>query len=133
MEKINAILIIIAIINIIFAFSLFLKEGIIIYVDSSNREMVKNALQGAVINKGNIDIIILGQGWHSGELTIYHSYGKKETVNITEGMFKLGELEDYIRNNGYHLDNLGFILLGSSGIIILYVIIYSMIIPKETI
>ena len=39
---------------------------------------------------------------------------------ITEGMFKLGELERYIKENGHNLDNIGFGLIGISSLIILY-------------
>ena len=106
MRKTNCILIIVAILGILFAFSLFNKEGI-----------------GKLENTDNITKIILGQGWNSGKLTIYHSFGKKETLYITEGMFKLGELERYIKENGYNLDNIGFTLIGISGLIMFYLFV----------
>ena len=109
MKKINYILIIVAVLGIVFAFSLFSKEGIAINVNSKNKDLVSKSL---------------GQGWHSGELTIYHSLGKTETLYITEGMFNLGELEKYIRENGYNLDNIGFISIGVSSIILIYLLIY---------
>jgi len=74
-------------------------------------------------NTDNITKIILGQGWNSGKLTIYHSFGKKETLYITEGMFKIGELERYIKENGYNLDNIGFTLIGISGLIMFYLFV----------
>ena len=46
-----------------------------------------------------------------------------ENLYITEGMFNLGELEAYIRENGYNLDNIGFILIGISGLILIYLLI----------
>ena len=42
---------------------------------------------------------------------------------ITEGMFKLGELERYIKENGYNLDNIGFSLIGVSGLITFYLFV----------
>jgi len=39
-------------------------------------------------------------------------------------MFNLGELEEYIRENGYNLDNIGFISIGVSSIILIYLLIY---------
>ena len=80
-------------------------------------------LNGEIEKTNDISKVILGQGWHSGELTIYHSFGKTETLYITEGMFNLGELEAYIRENGYNLDNIGFILIGISGLILIYLLI----------
>ena len=79
---------------------------------------------GEIENTDDVTKIILGQGWHSGKLTIYHSLGKTETLYITEGMYNLGELEKYIRENGYNLDNIGFISIGVSSIILIYLLIY---------
>ena len=124
MKKINYVLIIVAILGIVFALSIFNKEGIAINVNSKNRDLVYQSLNGKIENTDNITKIILGQGWHSGKLTIYHSLGKKETLYITEGMFKLGELEKYIMENGYNLDNIGFISIGVSSIILIYLLIY---------
>ena len=123
MKKINYILIIVAILGIVFAFSLFSKEGIAINVNSKNKDLVHQSLNGEIENTDNVTKIILGQGWNSGKLTIYHSFGKTETLYITEGMFKLGELERYIKENGYNLDNIGFSLIGISGLIIFYLIV----------
>ena len=124
MKKINYVLIIVAILEIIFALSIFNKEGIEINVHSKNRDLVYQSLNGKIENTDNITKIILGQGWHSGKLTIYHSLGKKETLYITEGIFKLGELEKYIMENGYNLDNIGNISIGISSIILIYLLIY---------
>ena len=123
MRKTNCILIIVAILGILFAFSLFNKEGIVINVNSKNKDLVYQSLNGKIENTDNITKIILGQGWKSGKLTIYHSFGKKETLYITEGMFKLGELERYIKENGYNLDNIGFTLIGISGLIMFYLFV----------
>ena len=123
MRKTNCILIIVAILGILFTFSLFNKEGIVINVNSKNKDLVYQSLNGEIENTDNITKIILGQGWKSGKLTIYHSFGKKETLYITEGMFKLGELERYIKENGYNLDNIGFTLIGISGLIMFYLFV----------
>lgn len=123
MRKTNCILIIVAILEILFVFSLFNKEGIVINVNSRNKDLVYQSLNGKIENTDNITKIILGQGWNSGKLTIYHSFGKKETLYITEGMFKLGELERYIKENGYNLDNIGFTLIGISGLIMFYLFV----------
>ena len=114
---------IIAILSIVLALFLFSKEGYIININSKNKDIVSNALNGEIEKTNDISKVILGQGWHSGELTIYHSFGKTETLYITEGMFNLGELEAYIRENGYNLDNIGFILIGISGLILIYLLI----------
>ena len=123
MKKTNCILIIVAILQILFVFSLFNKEGIVINVNSRNKDLVYQSLNGKIENTDNITKIILGQGWNSGKLTIYHSFGKKETLYITEGMFKIGELERYIKENGYNLDNIGFTLIGISGLIMFYLFV----------
>ena len=123
MKKTNYILMIIAILSIVLALFLFSKEGYIININSKNKDIVSNALNGEIEKTNDISKVILGQGWHSGELTIYHSFGKTETLYITDGMFNLGELEAYIRKNGYNLDNIGFILIGISGLILIYLLI----------
>ena len=123
MRKTNCILIIVAILGILFAFSLFNKEGIVINVNSKNKDLVSKSLNGEIENTDDVTKIILGQGWNSGKLTIYHSFGKKETLYITEGMFKLGELERYIKENGHNLDNIGFTLIGISGLIMFYLFV----------
>ena len=123
MKKTNYILMIIAILSIVLALFLFSKEGYIININSKNKDIVSNALNGEIEKTNDISKVILGQGWHSGELTIYHSFGKTETLYITEGMFNLGELEAYIRENGYNLDNIGFILVGISSLILIYLLI----------
>ena len=123
MKRLNYILVIIAIISVICAISLFNKEGYAINISSKNKELIKETLNGEIDNTDNITKIILGQGWNSGKLTIYHSFGKNETLYITEGMFKLGELERYIKENGYNLDNIGFTLTGIAGLIIFYLFV----------
>ena len=80
MRKTNCILIIVAILGILFAFSIFNKEGIAINVNSKNKDLVYQSLNGKIENTDNITKIILGQGWNSGKLTIYHSFEKKETL-----------------------------------------------------
>ncbi len=124
MKKINSILFIISIIGIIFAFSLFCQEGYTIKINSKNRDLVSNALKGKIEKIDDVTKIILGQGWHSGELTIYYSFGKTYTLYITGGMLNLVDLENYIRDNGQNLDDIGFISIGVSSIIILYLLIY---------
>lgn len=132
MKKLNFLLVIIAILGVIFAFSYFLEEGYAININSKNKEIVKETLNGEINKTGDITKIILGQGWHSGELTIYHSFGKTETLYITEGMFKLGELESYIRENGYNLDNVGFTFIGISSLIAIYLLGYKCISKKKS-
>lgn len=127
MKKLNFLLVIIAILGVITAFSFFNKEGYAINVNSKNKAIVEKALTGEIENTDNITKIILGQGWNSGKLTIYHSFRKTETLYITEGMFKLGELEDYIKENGYNLDNAGLVLIGISSLIAVYLLGYKYI------
>lgn len=127
MKKLNFLLVIIAILGVITAFSFFNKEGYAINVNSKNKAIVEKALTGEIENTDNITKIILGQGWNSGKLTIYHSFRKTETLYITEGMLKLGELEDYIKENGYNLDNAGLVLIGISSLIAVYLLGYKYI------
>lgn len=126
MKIFNNILAIIATINLILAFSCFFRGGYLINVNSKNREIVKEALYGQISNINNIKKITLGNGFNSGELTIYYYFFGKDTLYLSgEGTFKLAELEKYIKDNGIKLYTIGFILLGSSGIMSLYVAIYS--------
>lgn len=127
MKRLNLLLVVIAIIGIISAFYFFSKEGYAINMDSKSKAIVEKALSGEITKTDDITKIILGQGWNSGKLTIYHSFGNTETLYITEGMFNLGELEKYIRENGYNLDNIGFAFIGVSSLIVVYLLGYKSI------
>ena len=48
MRKTNCILIIVAILGILFVFSLFNKEGIVINVNSRNKDLVYQSLNGEI-------------------------------------------------------------------------------------
>lgn len=78
MKKRNYIFIIVAILGTVFAFFLFSKEGIAINVNSKNKDLVYQSLNGEIENTDNVTKIILGQGWNSGKLIIYHSFEKKK-------------------------------------------------------
>ena len=93
-------------------------------VNVKNRDLVENLLKGEVENTKDVTKIILGQGWNSGKLTIYHISSKTENLYITEGKFNLGSLGDYIKENGYNLDKIGVLFLGISLLIIFYLIVY---------
>ena len=123
MRKINCLLIMMAILGIVCAFFFFSKEGIAIDVNFQNKDLVYQSLNGEIENPDNVTKIILGEGWNSGKLTIYHFFGKTETLYITEGKFKLGQLERYIKENGHNLDNIGFVLIGISSLIVLYLFV----------
>lgn len=60
MKKINFILFIISIIGVILAFSLFFKEGYAININSKNRDLVSNALNGKIENLDDIALISIG-------------------------------------------------------------------------
>lgn len=124
MKKVNYVLFLICVIGIIFSFLLFSKEGYLLKVNAKNRDLVENLLKGEVENTKDITKIILGQGWNSGKLTIYHISSKAENLYITEGKFDLGSLGDYIKENGYNLDKIGVLFLGISLLIIFYLIVY---------
>ena len=60
MKKINCIFIIVAILGIVFAFSFFTKEGIVINVNAKNKDLVYNSLNGEIENTNDVTKIILG-------------------------------------------------------------------------
>lgn len=122
---INIILIIIAILNIIFVL-FFSTGGYSIKVNSTNEEIVRNALTGEIDDVDNVKKIVLGQGFQSGTLTVYHSSGKTDTLYSQETL-RFAELEEYMRENGYNVDRRDYYILESSGIIFLYIIIISII------
>ena len=118
------ILILIVILNLFLSIKLILKEQVIIKVNDENREIIYEAFDKKVENANKIRKVGVGQGWHSGELYVYYSFGKTERLLIREGM-SYGEIpiDSYIRENGYSLDNIGLILIGVSILIIMYLII----------
>lgn len=124
MKKIHYILMVCAILEIVLSFSFFCKEGIAINVNSKNKDLVYMSLNKEIKNADNVTKVILGNGWNSGKLIIYHSFFEVETLYITEGNFNLGKLEKYIIENGYNLDNIGFILITTSIVILMYLLIY---------
>ena len=104
-KLISNIIIIIFIINIFMACSLILKESYVLNVTSQNEEEVKKILKSEIENTYNIDRLELGQGFNSGELTIYYKNGETKEIIITEGMFKDSDI-GYIKANGYSLDDI---------------------------
>lgn len=118
------ILIIIVILNLFLSIKLILKEQIIIKVNDENKKIIYEAFDKKVDNVNKIRKVGVGQGWHSGELYVYYSFGETETLLITEGM-NYGEIpiDSYIRENGYSLDKIGLILTGISVLIIIHLII----------
>ena len=131
MKRINFILVFLAILGFIFAFFLFSKEGYAININEENKEIVEKALSDEIENIDKITNIIMGQGWQSGKLTIYYSLGKTETLHMTEGMFHLSELEEYIKENGYNLDNIGRIFIVASSLMVVYLVAYKFMNKKE--
>lgn len=124
MKILNRILLVVAIVSILLSFSIFFKEGLIIKVNSNNIELINESLNGKTKNIDDISKITLGRGFQSGKLTIFHSFGKNEVIYVDEGS-GLGKIEQYIMENGYNLDKQGYAYLVSSGIILSYLVIYS--------
>ena len=95
----------IAIINVFIGISLIFKESIRLKVTSSNEADVTRILKQEIDNVEDINRIELGMGFHSGQLNIYYSNGRKSTLYISEGMFRNESIETYIRENGKELDD----------------------------
>lgn len=132
-KKLNLVLSVLVLIGFIYAFYILKDEGgYMINVNSENKEIVKESLNGQIDNIEDITKIQLGNGWHQGRLKIYHSFAKTEELYITEGMFKLGNLEKYISENGYKLSNKAFIILGISSFILIYLLSYRYVNRKRT-
>lgn len=78
----------IAIINVFIGISLIFKESIRLKVTSSNEADVTRILKQEIDNVEDINRIELGRGFHSWQLNIYYSNGRKSTLYISEGMFR---------------------------------------------
>lgn len=117
------ILMILVIINVIFAFSLLLKQGTLIFVNSKNKEMVKEILAEEIENTDNITKIVLRREWNSGVLIIYHLFGKTDKVYVVEG-YRYEKIVKYIKQNGINLDKIGIDLLIVSTVIYIYLMLY---------
>lgn len=113
----------IAVIMLIYSIQIINQEQLYINVNSQNRKIVNEALNGKIKNIGAIKKVGLGQGWHSGELLIYYTLGKPRKLIISEGS-DYGNLEEYIRDNGYSLDNIAIVLGVTSISIIIGLIVY---------
>lgn len=97
----------------------FSKELTILKVTEKNREYITNSLNKNIPNSSNITKIELGNGFHSGQLIICYKNGSRYSGYITEGMFKNQNIEQYIRANGYSLDNVAIILIAISAILLI--------------
>lgn len=124
-------LIIVSILGIIYSFTIITQEQKYLDVTDENREIIYNALNGKVKNINLIKKVAVGQGWHTGELYIYYKHGTSENIPIYEGA-KMGNIDGYIRQNGYSLDNVALIIGFISIIICFSSIIYLRKIKNNT-
>lgn len=105
------IFILVSIISFIISLNMFSKERIVFNVNYENRSFFKESVKNDDISDiDSITKVELGQGWHSGELYIHHSFGKTEKIIITEGNFKFTNLQRYVKEYGHNLDNYAKIL-----------------------
>lgn len=121
----------IAIINVFIGISLIFKESIRLKVTSSNEADVTRILKQEIDNVEDINRIELGMGFHSGQLNIYYSNGRKSTLYISEGMFRNESIETYIRENGKELDDVAKIYFLISLLFVILSIIAKNIKMKE--
>lgn len=120
MKKIICIFLsIMIVLNLILSLNFLLKERVVLNLNSENREIIRQDLN-YTRNLDSIKKIGIGKGWHSDEMYFYYSFGRVETELIPEGNKSVGNLMNYIDENGYSLDRVAFILFCSS---IVYVII----------
>ena len=130
-KLINNIIIIIFIVNIFMAISFILKESHVLNVNSKNEEQIKNLLKSEIEKTDNINKLELGQGFNSGELTIYYKNGDSKKIIITEGMLNDGAV-GYIKANGYSLDEIARnILIISFILLIIWLIVRKIKINDE--
>ena len=130
-KLINNIIIIIFIVNIFMAISFILKESHVLNVNSKNEEQIKNLLKSEIEKTDNINKLELGQGFNSGELTIYYKNGDSKKIIITEGMLNDGAV-GYIKANGYSLDKIARnILIISFILLIIWLIVRKIKINDE--
>lgn len=130
-KLINNIIIIIFIINIFMAISFILKESYVLNVNSNNEDQVRSLLQSEIEKTDNINKLELGQGFNSGELTIYYKNCDSKKIIITEGMLNDGAI-GYIKANGYSLDDIARnILIISFILLIIWLIVRKIKINDE--
>ena len=100
------ILILIIIVFLLYSFSLYFEEKIVLKVDSSNKEKIENFLANYTENIYLLEKVAAGQGWHSGHVYLYNYFGDIQELIVSAGDNELGELDSYIRENGYSLDDI---------------------------
>lgn len=125
------IMISIAVINTFIAISLIFKESITLKVISDNEADITRILKQEIDNVVDINKIELRRGFHSGQLNVYYSNGRKLTLYISEGMFNNESIETYIMKNGKKLDDVAKIYFLISFILIILSIITKNIRMKE--
>lgn len=102
-SRLVLIIIILAAIGLFWSFEVFKGEKTYLKVNEENKDIISNALNGIVKHPNAISKLAIGNGWHSGELTVYYWYGGREEMMIGEG-FRTNNgihIDGYIRKHGY--------------------------------
>lgn len=118
------ILFVVSFITFIVSLSLTFQEQTYFDITEENRQIIYNAFNNYVENINEVNRVSAGSGFHSGELCLYYENGKQETLYVY-GNSGLGEIDIYIRDNGYNYDNILMVLVGLSFIIMFSIFIYA--------
>lgn len=111
-------LIILSTIGFIWGTKVILNEEKFINVNSSNREIIKEALKASGIRNTGIKKIGIGQGWHRHTLYIHYYIGATEKLYIGEG-------SNYnITGEEYSMDTVAAIICVVSLLTLIMIFIY---------
>ena len=125
-------LIFVPIFSLITAFNLMIKDQLVLNINSRNREDFINAIKDDKIdNVSSITKVALRLGRYSGDMYIYYRFGKVKELKSSEGNFDYDNLEQYVRENGYRLDNIANIYLLVSILSLIIAIILNKIIKNK--
>lgn len=110
MKKIkkHKLFLIISILCMFISINFFSAEKYILNINFFNREEFLNTIKNNELkNPKFITRVELGDGWHSGELTIFYFFFPVERTCITEEMFPKSTFPSYVAEHGIYTDKFG--------------------------
>ena len=129
--KINKIIILICIINIIFSIFILLRDRTVLNLNNNNRDTILNYLNSEINNSKFVTKVSYDRVWHDSIIYVHYLNFKVKELTINEGDFALDDLADYIKQYGYKESTVAIILSLFSIITIIILVILQIFLTKK--
>lgn len=126
LNKFSKILILICIFNLFISAFLFIRSRTVLFINSSNRDIITNYLNNKISNQKSITKVSYDRVWHEGTIYIYFNTGALEKFPTYDSTIQVDELIKYIKEHGYKETDIAKIIFIISllAIIIFYICLY---------